>query len=136
MSENDAVLFANDAFYQAFDDGDYDALNELWAKGYPVTCIHPGWNPLEGRDMVMATWKMVLSNPSGQRVSCLGPKAVVYGDTAVVTCYEEIGGDTLVASNVFIKENKKWVLVHHQAGPTAMEPAPDLDLEARNDQIN
>ena len=127
MSENDAVLFANEAFYGAFAEGDIDAMEELWAKSVPVSCIHPGWNPLDGREMVMATWTAILSNTQSQKITCLGPKAAVFGDSAIVTCYEEVGGDMLVATNYFIQEGRRWLLVHHQAGPTAMKPTFEED---------
>ena len=42
MPEHAAVLFANDAFYLAFANRDYDAMDVIWARDAPVTCIHPG----------------------------------------------------------------------------------------------
>jgi len=36
-----AVLFANDTFYHAFSQRDFDAMERLWARESPVLCILP-----------------------------------------------------------------------------------------------
>jgi hypothetical protein len=41
----------------------------------------------------------------------------VIGDSAYVVCGESIEGAELVATNVFVREDGTWKLVHHQAGP-------------------
>ncbi len=124
MAENEAVLFANEAFYRAFADGDLAAMDAVWASAAPVACIHPGWNLLDGRKAVMASWRAILDNPKRPDISSVGGAVKVYGDTAVVTCYETVGGGYLVATNIFIREAGAWKLVHHQAGPT---PPPTLE---------
>jgi hypothetical protein len=42
MPEQAAVLFANDAFYIAFTTRDPNAMNDIWARSVPATCVHPG----------------------------------------------------------------------------------------------
>ncbi len=120
MSERDAVLFANEAFYRAFADGDGDAMETLWARQAPVCCIHPGWEPIHDRDAVLDSWRAVLDNPPDIR--CIAPRAYLFGDAAFVVCFEAIGGDHLVATNYFIRENGRWKMTHHQAGPTRFAP--------------
>ena len=41
---------------------------------------------------------------------------LLYGDTALVLCEEELDGGTLVASNLFVREDGAWRIAHHQAG--------------------
>ena len=41
---------------------------------------------------------------------------LLYGDTALVICEEELDGGTLIASNLFVREDAAWRLAHHQAG--------------------
>ena len=48
MADDEAVLFANEAFYRAFADRDVEAMDEVWAQGVPVACIHPGWQRARG----------------------------------------------------------------------------------------
>ena len=124
MSEKQAVLFANEAFYRAFADGDLDAMEAMWAREAPVACIHPGWNLISGRDEVMESWRSILESANRPAVRNHGDQAFLYGDTAFVICYEALEEGFLVATNVFVVENGAWRMVHHQAGPTT---PPDLD---------
>ena len=50
MRDEAEVLFANDAFYNAFISRDIVALETLWASNAQVVCIHPGWPPLYGQE--------------------------------------------------------------------------------------
>jgi hypothetical protein len=123
MSEQAAVLFANDAFYVAFTARDPDVMDDVWARSIPVTCVHPGWNVVEGRDEVMESWRAILANPDSPQVACRQATAHVLGDVAYVVCFETIEKNYLVATNVFVREEGAWRMVHHQAGITAQGPS-------------
>lgn len=130
--EQEAVLFANEAFYQAFAARDVSAMDDLWAVGRPIACIHPGWGPLDGRDAVMASWRDILTNPNTPVIACRQPKAYVHGDLAFVICFEEIAGNFLIATNTFVRRGAVWKMIHHQAGPTAAKPgAEEIEVTAR-----
>ncbi len=45
----------------------------------------------------------------------------IHKDTGIVICYERIGQDFLIATNIFIRSGDGWLLVHHQSGA-----APEL----------
>ena len=116
MSEQLTVLFANEAYYTAFQSGNYDMMETAWARSVPITCIHPGANNLLGWDSVMESWRSILGNGDLPNLEVVNPVANVYGDIAVVICYEVFGEVTLVATNIFVKESNNWKIVHHQAG--------------------
>lgn len=119
----EAVLFANEAFYAAFAQGDIRGMTELWAQDRPVTCLHPGWEPLHGREQVLASWQAILRQPP--KVRCASPQAILTGeDSAYVLCYEVVQETALIATNIFVRQNKLWRMVHHQSGPTRGMPAP------------
>lgn len=40
---------------------------------------------------------------------------VLAGDVAFVTCHEVFDGGRLAATNVFVREDGAWRMVHHQA---------------------
>ena len=120
-SERDAVLAANLAFYHAFTTRDGAAMDRLWARSAPVTCIHPGWAPLAGRARVMESWRAILANPEAPHVARHDDAPFLHGNVAIVLCEEEVSGGRLAASNVFAKEAGQWRLVHHQAGPLVVE---------------
>ena len=115
-ADSDAVLAANLEFYRAFAARDLAAMEALWARRSPVACIHPGWPALTGRDAVMQSWHGILANPGAPRIACYDEQVLLYRDSAVVVCEEELDGGTLVASNWFVREDDGWRIAHHQAG--------------------
>jgi ketosteroid isomerase-like protein len=122
--ERTAVIAANAAFYDAFAAGALEAMDDLWARSVPVTCIHPGWGVLAGRDEVMASWAAILTAPERPAIACVEPQATVLGDVALVVCFERVGGGFLAATNGFVREEGAWRMIHHQAGPTRDGPRP------------
>src|SRR5439155_4854828 len=116
MTDSDAVLTANLEFYRAFGARDLAAMDALWARQAPVACIHPGWPALVARDAVMESWHGILANPAAPRIACYDEQVLLYGDTALVICEEELDGGTLIASNLFVREDDGWRIAHHQAG--------------------
>jgi len=122
-----AVLDANSAFYGAFARRDLPAMEDLWAADASVTCIHPGWDVLRGREAVMGSWRAILRGDAPD-VSCSAASAQVQGDVAWVVCRERVpGSGPLAATNVFVRERGAWRICLHQAGPVAQamdEPPP------------
>lgn len=128
------VLAANAAFYSAFRERDVERMLELWASDHAVACIHPGWQILRGHAQVAASWRAILANPGAPAVEPKNAQALVIGETAIVTCTEELPDVELAATNVFAREGGVWKLVHHQAGPSrSRAPSePDFDPELMN----
>lgn len=116
MTDHDAVLAANLEFYRAFAARDLSAMAALWARKAPVACLHPGWTALVDRDEVLDSWRAILVNPDAPKIACFDERVFLYGDVALVVCEEELDGGTLAASNLFVREEGAWRLVHHQAG--------------------
>ena len=116
MTDSDAVLAANLEFYRAFSARDLVAMDALWARTAPVACLHPGWTALTDRCAIMASWEAILTNPGAPRITCFDERVLLYGDSALVLCEEEVDGGVLAASNFFVREAGVWRLVHHQAG--------------------
>lgn len=111
------VLDANSAFYAAFAGRDLAALDALWARQAPASCVHPGWSALRGREGVMASWRSILGGDA-PAIRCTAAAAHVLGTVALVLCEERVpGGTPLAATNVFVREGSAWRICHHQAGP-------------------
>lgn len=128
MSEHAAVLFANDAFYLAFANQDLEAMEEIWARENLVTCIHPGWDPLSGREEVMESWEAILNNSTATHITCKNPTVRVFGEFACVICHEVLDQGFLVATNLFVQEDGQWKMVHHQAGAAPPPEEEESDL--------
>ena len=137
MSETDAVLFANEAFYFAFAGRDLKEMAAVWAEDAEVSCIHPGWDAIHGREEVMQSWHAILRGAGAPEILCHTPRVTFYGELASVICYEEIAGGYLLATNLFVRERGRWRMVHHQAAPTHGEPPEsDDDEDFIPDKIN
>ena len=134
MTLHDAVLFANEAFYLAFRSRDVAAMADLWAARLPVTCIHPGWPPIYGRDEVLESWRGIMTAEGSPPITCHAPRAHVYGDLGTVICYERVPDSYLIATNIFVRHGGVWKLVHHQAGPTS--GAPDVPPDEKPRPVN
>jgi ketosteroid isomerase-like protein len=130
MSDREAVLFANEAFYLAFQAKDISAMADAWAHEAPVTCIHPGWSMLEGRESVLESWRGIFEGGNSPDIVCRGPQAFIYGDAATVICFEAVGGGFLIATNIFVREGGRWKIIHHQAGTTNGTPPPESESPA------
>lgn len=118
MSDKDSILAANAAFYAAFSAADFDAMSVIWAED-AVSCIHPGWPVLVGRQSVLESYRNILSNPNQERIDYRNETVMMTGDDARVFCVEIVGGMALAATNWFKRYDGIWRLVHHQASPLA-----------------
>ena len=112
-----AALAANESFYQAFNQKDPEYMARVWAVKADVTCIHPGWNVLSGREMVIQSWTSILNNPGQPRIVIGGATVSFFGDVALVFCRELVAGSPLIATNLLVLEDGEWRMVHHQSGP-------------------
>ena len=117
MSDEQAILDANQAFYTAFATRDMEKMERIWALEAPVCCIHPGWAPLLGRRAVIESWAAILSDPGALDIACANAQVTIHGECAVVVCREMLPQGQLLASNLFVRENSAWRLAHHHAGP-------------------
>ena len=126
-----AVLRANAAFYRAFTTGDFAAMSELWAESAEVTCFHPGAALIRGRAAVLSAWRQIIVQPAPFDMRCDHAHVRLLPGVAIVTCYEGNAEQPahLAATNVFVLEQKRWRLLHHQAGPLARPiPKPSSHL--------
>lgn len=126
--EEAAVLEANHEFYRAFSRGDYAAMSELWAKSVSVACLHPGARLLSGRQAVLASFRELLAAAPAWKLVSRDTRVHWLGEGAFVTCLEANGDQPahLAATNIFVREEGRWRMVHHHAGPLSV-PEPRRD---------
>lgn len=127
-----AVLAANEEFYAAVERGDLDALHRLWVDGPGAVCVHPGAAPIHGTAKVLRSWALVMAHTDYIQFFLTDVVVSVEGDTAAVTCRENVltGSDTgppgfagglAEAVNVFVRRGDRWLLWLHQAAPVVSE---------------
>ncbi|MDQ6650786.1 MAG: nuclear transport factor 2 family protein [Actinomycetota bacterium] len=118
---------ANAEFYAAFEAADLDRMAAVWAED-PVTCVHPGWAALRGRNHVLRSWAVIMANTSYIQFFLTDVETTVEGDIAVLTCTENIltGGEDgqgslesarVMATNVFRRRGEDWRLFVHHGSP-------------------
>ena len=128
MIDPAVVLFANEAFYLAFNSRDLGAMDRLWSRHTPPVCIHPGWRGLFGRDEIMTSWREIFENQQAESVIvCHKPRVLFQGGIMSVICYEQLSHIWLVATNNFVLEKEEVLIFHHQASQCLNAPEiPDI----------
>jgi ketosteroid isomerase-like protein len=120
VSDEDEVRAANQAFYDAHEARDLEAMAAVWADVGDIACTHPGWPILRGSD-VLESWERILGGPGRNQFIVTNDEVVVAGDVAWVTCDENLvqGGatGTVAATNVFRRVDGRWRLVVHHGSP-------------------
>ena len=118
---------ANQAFYDAFEALELDAMDTLWDHGDDVWCVHPGSEVISGWDRVHRSWAAVFANASYLQFIVTDVTATVAGEVGCVTCTENIlsghgdaaglGAGKAVATNVFVWRGERWRMLGHHASP-------------------
>ncbi|MEV7418146.1 nuclear transport factor 2 family protein [Streptomyces sp. NPDC089919] len=144
QTDIEAVEQTNTAFYDAMERGDFETLSGLWLDD-EISCVHPGWPVLAGRGEVLRSYALIMANTEYIQFFLTDTKVTVIGDTAVVTCTEnilsggpaeeagELGplvGQLVVATNVFRRTSGGWRLWSHHGSPVLTETEEDEEDDA------
>ena len=116
---------ANAGFYRAFETLDIARMEAVWAHDERATCVHPGWPLLTGWAAVRDSWDAIFANTEEMRFTLSDVRVVAAGDTAVVTCTENIlsgvagriAVSSVLATNVFERRSEGWRMILHHASP-------------------
>jgi ketosteroid isomerase-like protein len=123
------ILFASaeeceQAFYEALENADVDAMADLWLQDDDVSCTHPGASRILGYNSVRASWAAILgAGPLAVRT--LARRSFESPTLAVTSLIEEIGvlqGSVrrlvhVLVSNAFVKTPTGWKMVLHAGAP-------------------
>lgn len=123
-AEIDAVLAANQAFYDAHEARDLAAMAAVWEQSARATCIHPGWPILRGWAEVEASWRGIFSGTGRNQFIVTNDEVTIEGDVAWVTCDENLvdraSTGTVAATNVYARTAGGWRLVVHHGSPVML----------------
>jgi uncharacterized protein (TIGR02246 family) len=122
------VEAANAALYEALESADVDRMAAVWDDADPdaLVCVHPGWPMLRGRGQVLRSFSAIMANTPYIQFFLTDVHVHVEGDTAVVTCTENIltavsqeagSSGEVVATNVFRRRPDGWRLQVHHGSP-------------------
>ncbi len=127
---------AENAFYEALERADLEAMMAVWAEDEEVVCVHPGGPRLAGQEAVRESWAQILSGGPQFRVHVSRQVAVSGMMFAVHNVIETFAmlverGDArplpAVATNVYLRIGAGWRMVVHHASPA---PPPAAAPEA------
>src|SRR5579862_2501037 len=118
MTDASDILEANAVYYRAFASGDFAAMSLIWADD-GVSCVHPGWPALIGRDAILESYRGILSGMNRVRIGHREDTAIAAGDDGRVLCVEIVEGAALAATNCYRRVGGVWRMVHHQASSIA-----------------
>ena len=117
------MLAANQAFYDAFEQRDLDAMSDLWEHSPRAACTHPGWATLRGWGAVSGSFFALFQGQASLQFVLTREEAHVEGIAAWVVCDENLlgdqGGQTVAALNLYLKTGPAasrhggWKLVAH-----------------------
>lgn len=128
-AQREAVLAANQAFYEAFEHIDLDAMSNVWLHDDGVSCTHPGWGTLRGWGPVAASWFAMFQGGERLQFILTDVHCQVVGDVAWVTADENIlgahAGGTVAALNLFVRTGDGWRMVAHHGAPVAPRTEAD-----------
>ncbi len=111
---------AENAFYEALERADLDAMMAVWADDEEIVCVHPGWPRLTGQDQVREGWRRIFSGSPRMRVQVSQQVAVTAVMVALHSVHESItlAGEKgaqgpVVATNVYLRTAAGWRMVAH-----------------------
>lgn len=115
------MLRANQAFYDAFEARDLDAMSKVWEHSDRAVCTHPGWSSLRGWGAIVSSFAALFRSPQSLQFLLTDATASIDGDTAWVTVDENLlgdqGGTAVAALNLFARSGQRWLLVVHHGSP-------------------
>jgi hypothetical protein len=133
--EKDSLLIRNAQFYEAFENGDIETLDELWSHSRQVKCIHPGWEILVGWRAVKRSWQSIFASGVNMKISLRNINVEVYGTLGIVVLVEDVvyrSGTTthsgaVMATNLFEFDDDVWKMIHHHGSPMVMTQEDEDD---------
>jgi len=125
---------AENAFYEALERNDLDAMMAVWSEDDDIVCVHPSGQRLAGQEQVREVWRQMFAAGPNMRVK-ISQQIVVAGVMlAVHSVHENITVASeqrprapMVATNVYLRTAAGWRMIVHHASPAQ---APAVAAEA------
>jgi len=127
---------AENAFYEALERADLEAMMAVWAEDEDVLCVHPAGPRLTGHAEIRRSWAQIFSGPTRVRVHVAQQVAISGGMIAVHSVQENFtvegasrGAQSsdgqpapVWATNVYLRTAAGWRLIVHHASPAPGQP--------------
>jgi len=116
---------AEQAFYDAFNRGDLEAMMKVWSEDEETVCVHPGGSRFSGITAIRESWKQLFETGMKFNVRISN---VVRNHSALIAVHSLLqhvsveGDDTiappLITTNVYARGPEGWQLLLHHTSPS------------------
>jgi ketosteroid isomerase-like protein len=131
---------AENAFYEALERCDLEAMMAVWAEDEEIICVHPTGPRLSGPEQIRESWARIFSGGPHARVHITSQVAISAMMLAVHSVHEnftlegQAQGDArplpVVATNVYLRTAAGWRMIVHHASPAPPGEKPPAVREA------
>ena len=121
---------AEQAFYDALEKRDLEAMMEVWADDEDIVCVHPGGQRLAGYERVRATWSEIFRSDQRLKVELTSELTMQGMMLAVHSVHENIRvhGEQkpvqVFSTNVYTRTAAGWRMIVHHASAVPQQSAP------------
>ena len=134
---------AENAFYEALERADLEAMMAVWAEDEDIVCVHPTGPRLAGQEQVRESWAQIFSGGARTQVHVtrqlvvtgmmmaihsVQENFIVESDARAQASAQPQGRDSrplpIVATNVYQRSASGWRMVLHHASPAPGEAPP------------
>ncbi len=123
---------AQNAFYEALERSDLDAMMAVWSEDEDIVCVHPAGQRLAGQAEVREVWRQMFAGGPNLRVR-ITQQVVIAGVMLEVHSVHEnitVAGEQrprapMVATNVYQRTAAGWRMIAHHASPAPGQPAAE-----------
>ena len=123
---------AQNAFYEALERADLEAMMTVWSEDEDIVCVHPAGQRLAGQAEVREVWRQMFASGPTMRMR-ITQQVVIAGVMLEVHSVHEnitIAGEQrprppMVATNVYLRTAAGWRMIAHHASPASVQPAAE-----------
>ncbi len=115
---------AENAFYEALERADLEAMMSVWAEDEEIVCVHPSGPRLTGQDQVRESWRQIFAGGAGTRVQVslqaltTGVMFAVHSVLESFALEGEAQPAPVIATNVYLRTPAGWRMLAHHASPS------------------
>lgn len=116
---------AEEAFYQAFSQGDLTAMMHIWLEADHVECIHPGSARLQGIAAIRHSWQQIFAQGESLQFHIVRQQCTQSSTLAIHSVSEQIQTGSgspanmaeILATNIYELTSEGWRMILHHASP-------------------
>lgn len=127
---------AEDAFYDALEEGNLSELLSIWADSDDVCCLLPMYPMIQGRAGIEDLFAHLFSGGHGVELAIAHLQWIQTENIAihqVEQTIQKVAPDApapppFYGTNIYRKDTNGWRLIVHQNAPTPQPPPPELRM--------